>query len=131
MKEPIDIVNLSPGIAGETTHRAFLLTKVNSNLTAKELSGKSNPEKEKKQALAFKKLLVEVLGFCSQHSQDSLSVIYTPIPRVQCPLLTPVSTMHTQDAHAHLQARHPLKVLCKKKERLFLQKEQGNLWNKN
>lgn len=48
MREPTDIVNLRPGIAGGATHIAFLLTKVNSNLTAKELSDKSNPEGEKK-----------------------------------------------------------------------------------
>lgn len=128
MREPTDIVYLRPGIAGGATHIAFLLTKVNSNLTAKELSDKSNPEGEKKQALAFKKLLEEAPGFCSQHSQDSPPIIYTPAPRVHYPLLTSVSSMHAQDTHTHMPTRHSFEGSLEKKNACFYKKSKGLIY---
>lgn len=132
MREPIDIVNLRPDIAGGATHIAFLLTKVNSNLTAKELSDQSNPEggkkKKKKQALAFKKLLEEAPGFCSQHSQDSPPIIYTPAPRVHNPLLNSVSSMHAQDTHTHMPTRHSFEGSLEKKNACFYKKSKGLIY---
>lgn len=87
MREPIDIVNLRPGIAGEATHIAFLLTKVNSNLTAKELSDKSNPEGEKKRHWPLKSYLKRVprvlfpafTRFSSNHLHSSSKGSLPPI----------------------------------------------------